>query len=119
MLILSAAPAIGQVPGSAQFASRYQAKYGPIANYAVNSYDSARLVLLAIETAAKAEERSAHARRGAGGAAGGGSFQGVAYARPVTWDAKGDNRAAVIFLNVVEGDRFKEIGQVSREELGN
>ena len=116
VLILSAAPAVGRVPGSTEFAARYQAKYGPIANYAVNSYDSARLVLLAIETAAKAKGvmptrdevlaalRALH-------------FQGIAYARPVTWDAKGDNTAAVIFLNVVEGDRFKEIAEVSREEL--
>ena len=116
VLILSAAPAIGRVPGSAEFAARYQAKYGPIANYAVNSYDSARLVLLAIETAAKvtgamptrgevlAALRALH-------------FQGIAYSRPVTWDAKGDNTAAVIFLNVVEGDHFKEIGEVSKEDL--
>src|SRR5262249_8039786 len=55
VLILSAAPSIGRVPGSAEFAARYQAKYGPIANYAVNSYDAARLVLLAVETAAKAK----------------------------------------------------------------
>ena len=44
VLVLSATPSIGRVPGSAEFAARYQAKYGPIANYAVNSYDSARLV---------------------------------------------------------------------------
>jgi hypothetical protein len=47
----------------------------------------------------------------------GSEFQGIAYARPVTWDAKGDNTAAVILLNVVEGDHFKEIGEVSRDEL--
>src|SRR5215470_465854 len=45
VLVLSAAPALGRVPGSAEFAQRYQARYGPIANYALNSYDSARLVL--------------------------------------------------------------------------
>jgi len=44
-------------------------------------------------------------------------FQGIAYARPVVWDAKGDNTAAVIFLNVVEGDHFKEIAELSREDL--
>ena len=43
--ILSAAPAIGKVPGSAEFAARYTAKYGPINNYAASSYDSARLLL--------------------------------------------------------------------------
>jgi hypothetical protein len=35
-------------------------------------------------------------------------FQGIAYVKPVTWDAKGDNTAAVIMLNVVKGDPFKE-----------
>jgi branched-chain amino acid transport system substrate-binding protein len=116
VLVLSAAPSVGRVPGSAEFAARYQAKYGPIANYAVNSYDSARLMLLAIETAAKTKagmptrDEVVSVLRGL-------QFQGIAYARPVTWDAKGDNTAAVILLNVVEGDRFKEIGEVSREDL--
>ncbi len=65
-------------------------RFGPIANYAVNSYDSARLVLSAIKQAASAKGglptrgdvvaalRSLH-------------YQGIAYARPVEWDAKGDN----------------------------
>src|SRR5262245_14088549 len=116
VLILSAAPSIGRVPGSAEFAARYQAKYGPIANYAVSAYDSARLVLRAIETAAKAKP-GMPTREEVRGALGAIRFQGIAYARPVTWDAKGDNTAAVIFLNVVEGDHFKEIAEVSREDL--
>ncbi len=116
VLILSAAPAVGRVPGSAEFAARYQAKYGPIANYAVNSYDSARLVLLAIETAAR-QKSGVPTRAEVLAALRGVRFQGIAYGRPVTWDAKGDNTAAVIFLNVVEGDHFKEIGEVAREDL--
>lgn len=116
VLILSAAPAVGRVPGSAEFAARYQAKYGPIANYAVNSYDSARLVLLAIETAAKAKG-AMPTRVEVLAALRAVRFQGIAYSRPVTWDAKGDNTAAVIFLNLVEGDHFKEIAEVSREDL--
>ena len=31
--VLSAAPAIGKVPGSAEFAERYEARFGPINNY--------------------------------------------------------------------------------------
>jgi len=116
VLILSAAPAIGRVPGSAEFAARYQARYGPIANYAVNSYDSARLVLLAIETAAR-QKGALPTRAEVLAALRSVRFQGIAYARPVTWDAKGDNTAAVIFLNVVEGDHFKEIGEMTREDL--
>jgi branched-chain amino acid transport system substrate-binding protein len=38
-------------------------------------------------------------------------FQGVAYAKPVQWNAKGDNVGAVIFVNAVEGGRFKQIDQ--------
>src|SRR5438309_5156837 len=52
VIVLSAAPAVGRVPGSGAFAERYTKRFGPIANYAVNSYDSARLVLLAIGPAA-------------------------------------------------------------------
>src|SRR5436309_11594503 len=53
VLVLSAAPAVGKVPGSREFAERYTKRYGPIANYATSSYDSARLVMLAVETAAR------------------------------------------------------------------
>jgi branched-chain amino acid transport system substrate-binding protein len=48
-------PSIGRVPGSAGFAAHDQTRYGPIANYAVNAYDSARLLLITIETAAKSK----------------------------------------------------------------
>ncbi len=110
VIVLSAAPAVGRVPGSAAFAERYTKRFGPIANYAVNSYDSARLVLLAIERAAATKGglplRSLR-------------YQGIAYARPIEWDAKGDNMAAVIFLNIVEGDRFKEVGEITRDGLPN
>jgi len=40
-------------------------------------------------------------------------FQGIAYARPVEWNAKGDNVSAVIFVNVVDGDHFREIDQIA------
>jgi branched-chain amino acid transport system substrate-binding protein len=118
VLVLSAAPAVGRVPGSAAFAERYTKRFGPIANYAVNSYDSARLVLSAITQAASAEgglptrgDVVAALRRL--------HYQGIAYARPVEWDTKGDNVAAVIILNLVEGDRFKEIGEITRSDMPN
>ena len=109
--ILSAAPALGTVPGSAEFAARYTAKYGPINNYAANSYDSARIVIGAIERAAAAKH-AVPARADVVAAMRAGPFQGIAYAKPVAWDAKGDNTAAVIFVNTVEGGRFKEIDQI-------
>jgi hypothetical protein len=39
-------------------------------------------------------------------------FQGVAYATPEAFDAKGDNTAAVIFVNDVDGDRFRDSDQI-------
>ena len=109
--ILSAAPAVGKVPGSAEFADRYKARFGPIQNYAANSYDSARLVMAAIEAAAKAKDATP-TRADVLAALKGLKFQGVAYAAPETFDAKGDNTAAVIFVNDVEGDHFREIDQI-------
>jgi branched-chain amino acid transport system substrate-binding protein len=115
-VVLSAAPALGRVPGSAEFAERYARRYGPIANYAANSYDSARIVLRAIEAAARAKG-GRPTRTEVVAALRSLRHQGVAYARPVEWDAKGDNTAAVIFVNVVEGDRFREVGEITREDV--
>jgi branched-chain amino acid transport system substrate-binding protein len=109
--ILSAAPAIGKVPGSAEFAERYKARFGPINNYAASSYDSARIVLSAIEAAAKAKG-GLPGRADVLAALKGMTFQGVAYAGPETFDAKGDDKAAVIFVNEVDGDRFREIAEI-------
>jgi branched-chain amino acid transport system substrate-binding protein len=112
--ILSAAPAIGEVPGSAEFAARYMAKYGPINNYAASSYDSARIVMAAIEKAAAAK-KAMPSRAEVLAAMRATNFQGIAYARSAQWNSKGDNTAAVIFVNVVEGGRFKEIDQIASE----
>src|SRR5579872_1805960 len=109
--ILSAAPALGKVPGSAEFAAAYTAKYGPINNYAANSYDTARVLLAAIDNAAKAKG-AAPSRAEALAALKAIKFQGIAYANPVEWSDKGDNLSAVIFVNKVSGDKFEEIDQI-------
>jgi branched-chain amino acid transport system substrate-binding protein len=111
--ILSAAPALGKVAGSAEFAAAYQAKYGPINNYAANSYDSARILLAAIETAAKAKG-AVPTRAEVLKALKDIKFQGIAYAKPVEWSEKGDNLKAVIFVNKVDGGRFEEIDQIGQ-----
>ena len=111
MRVLSAAPALGDVPGSAEFAARYTAKYGPINNYAASSYDSARVLMAAIAEASKSS-RGQLSRTDVVAALRALTFQGIAYAKPVQWTEKGDNKSAVIFVNVVEGDRFKQIDQI-------
>jgi branched-chain amino acid transport system substrate-binding protein len=108
--VLSAAPALGSVPGSAEFAAKYTAKYGPIHNYAASSYDCARVLMAAIAEAGKTSEKPSRADVVA--ALRGLSFQGIAYAKPIQWTEKGDNASAVIFVNAVEGNRFKQIDQI-------
>jgi branched-chain amino acid transport system substrate-binding protein len=112
--ILSAAPAIGKVPGSAAFAARYIAKYGPINNYAASSYDSARIVMAAIDAAA-ARNKGLPTRAEVLTAMRATNFQGIAYARPAQWSPKGDNIGAVIFVNTVEDGRFKEVDELTGE----
>ncbi|MGA2290723.1 branched-chain amino acid ABC transporter substrate-binding protein [Bradyrhizobium sp.] len=109
--ILSAAPAIGTVPGSSEFGTRYTAKYGPINNYAASSYDSARILMVAIAEAAKARQ-GIPTRADVVAGLRKLTFQGIAYAKPVQWTENGDNKSAVIFINVVEGDHFKQIDQI-------
>jgi branched-chain amino acid transport system substrate-binding protein len=109
--ILSAAPAIGTVPGSSEFGARYTAKYGPINNYAASSYDSARVLMAAIADAAKARQGTP-SRGDVVEALRKLTFPGIAYAAPVQWTEKGDNKSAVIFVNEVEGDHFKQIDQI-------
>ena len=112
--ILSAAPALGKVPGSSEFAERYKDRFGPINNYAASSYDSARVVMSAIEAAAT-KKGGMPDRADVLAALKDAKFQGVAYAAPEAFDAKGDNIAAVIFVNDVDGDRFREIDQIGGE----
>jgi branched-chain amino acid transport system substrate-binding protein len=109
--ILSAAPALGTVPGSSEFGARYTAKYGPINNYAANSYDSARVLMVAIAEAAR-DKQGIPARADVVAALRKLTFQGIAYAKPVQWTEKGDNKSAVIFINAVEGDHVKQIDQI-------
>jgi branched-chain amino acid transport system substrate-binding protein len=116
VLVLSAAPAIGRVPGSQAFAERYTKRFGPIANYAANSYDAARALLLAIEQAMRGKN-GPPTRAEVLGALRALRFQGIAYARPVEWDAKGDNKGAVIFVNVVDGERFREVAEITSDDI--
>ncbi|HEY5205117.1 MAG TPA: branched-chain amino acid ABC transporter substrate-binding protein [Roseiarcus sp.] len=109
--VLSAAPALGKVPGSADFAERYKARFGPINNYAASSYDTARVVMSAIEAAAM-KKGGMPDRADVLAALKDIKFQGVAYAAPEAFDAKGDNIAAVIFVNDVDEGRFREIDQI-------
>jgi branched-chain amino acid transport system substrate-binding protein len=117
VLVLAASAAVGRVPGSGEFAERYTRRHGPIINYALNSYDAARVLLLAIDRAATAKG-AVPGRAEVVAAMRAVPFQGVAYSRLLAWDTKGDNRASVTVLNLVEHHRFREIAELGFEPAG-
>jgi len=110
--VLSAAPLARPGRGIRRLrGARYTKAYGPINNYAANSYDAARIVIAAIERAAAAKQAVPN-RAEVLAAMRQGKFQGIAYADPVGVEREGDSTAAVVFVNVVEGDHFKEVDEI-------
>ena len=90
----------------------YKDRFGPI-NTTLRAPTTARVVMNAIEAAAT--KKGMPDRADVLAALKDIKFQGVAYAAPEAFDAKGDNIAAVIFVNDVDGDRFREIDQIGGE----
>jgi branched-chain amino acid transport system substrate-binding protein len=108
VLVLSACPELGTVSGSAEFASRFQARFGPIRNYAVNSYDAAALVIERLRLA-EHDRRGLVERRSAVQSIRQAARRGIAYNDPVRWDDKGDNVATVTALHVVKDGTFRQV----------
>jgi branched-chain amino acid transport system substrate-binding protein len=115
ILVLSATPELGRVPGSLAFAERYSNHYGRIGNYAVNSYDATNLLLAAICDAASANG-DAPEREAIASALRGCSSQGIAYPSPVRWSAEGDNTSAITALYTADSARFSEVAQIRRTD---
>lgn len=107
VLVLSACPQPGVVPGAREMVARYERRFGPVLNYAVNAYDAAALTLAALRDAAASREAVLEALRRT-------EWRGVAYPGPVRWDGKGDNLAAVTALHVVRGGRFAQVAMVPK-----
>ncbi len=105
VLVLSACPELGTVPGSQEFAKRYARRFGAIKNYAVNSYDAAGLLIGSIRSAAPnglSRESVLSALRNC-------MHCGIAYPDAVRWDPNGDNLAALTALHVVSDGGYHQI----------
>jgi branched-chain amino acid transport system substrate-binding protein len=111
VLVLSACPEVGTVSGSPEFSARYERQFGPIRNYAVNSFDATMMLLSALRTVA-ASTSACPNRRQILEAMRQAEYQGIAYSEPVRWDAKGDNSSAVTALHIVKGRKFRQVALV-------
>ena len=111
VLVLSACPQLGDVPGSLEFAARYELRFGPIKNYAVNSFDAAMTLIDAVRSASN---DGSPTRDKVASALWRTHRRGIAYERPIQWTANGDNLAAVTALHRIEGGRYRQISLVDR-----
>ncbi|MDW6021682.1 branched-chain amino acid ABC transporter substrate-binding protein [Mesorhizobium sp. BAC0120] len=118
VLVLSACPEIGSVQGTREFAARYERRFGPVCNYAVNAYDSAMTLIAAIRDAATAggsppdRLRILNELRTA-------KRQGIAYPEPISWDQYGDNVASVTALHTVSDGQFRQVALIPGERIGS
>ncbi|MHA4811539.1 branched-chain amino acid ABC transporter substrate-binding protein [Flavitalea flava] len=113
VLVLSASSAIGDVEGSLDFAKKYEARYGPIINYALNAYDAASVLIKAMEQTPVSAGRLP-GRREIIETLKQISFRGIANPNPLVWDHNGDNTNAITRLNIVKGGKFVEDACINR-----
>jgi branched-chain amino acid transport system substrate-binding protein len=113
VLVLSATPQVGRVPGSETFADRYAQRHGPIGNYAVNSYDSTKALLTAIGQAAAAKGGMPD-RDDVFSALRLVDYRGIAYPEKLRWSGSNDNTAAVTALHSVKNGAFRQVAQISQ-----
>jgi branched-chain amino acid transport system substrate-binding protein len=114
VLVLSACPEAGYVEGSQAFCERYAERFGPVGNYAVNSYDAARTLIAALALATSSSDAGLPERGAVVRALRSVKRQGIAYPQPVQWDKHGDNTAAVTALHVVQDGRFVQVAVVPK-----
>jgi len=113
VLVLAATLAVGRMQGSVDFASRYAARHGPIGNYALNAYDSTRVLIGAITDARRTAGGRLPDRAGVIDAIHRSTYHGLAYRDPVRWDHKGDNLASLTALNIVRAGHFEQIAEIA------
>jgi len=109
VVVLSASAAVGDIEGSEAFAEAYRRAYGDIINYALNSYDCARLLLRAIGDVVGPNPSAAPDRQAVGAALRRVRVRGLANDRVTDWDANGDNRNAITRLYTAHRDGFAAI----------
>jgi branched-chain amino acid transport system substrate-binding protein len=112
VLVLAATLGVGCMNGSADFASRYTARYGPIRNYALNAYDATNVLLDALNTATR-EHGRLPTRAAVIDAIAHSHYQGLSYRDPVRWDHHGDNLSSLTALNIIHNGQFTEIAEIA------
>jgi branched-chain amino acid transport system substrate-binding protein len=99
-------PDVKKIPAAQDFLKEFEAKYGTLSSYGPLAYESANILLTAIQKVGKMDRAAvAAAVRATNG------YQGI-LGFPVTFDDKGDVKGAQVYIYQVKGDHFEQLGVV-------
>lgn len=96
------------VPAAKEFIKKYEAKFGTIGPYSLNAYDAANIIFAAVKKAGKFD-RAAIAEEVAKTK----DYKGISSGRPITFDKKGDNVNAAVYVYKVAGGKFSLVREIT------
>ncbi len=100
-------PDINKIPAAANFLKEFDAKYGTLSSYGPLAYESANILLTAIQKVGKMDRAAiAAAVRSTT------NYNGI-LGFPITFDDKGDVKGAQVYIYQVKGDHFEQLGAVT------
>ncbi len=96
------------VPAAKDFIKKYEAKYGTIGPYSLNAYDGVNIIFAAIKRAGKFDRPAIEAE-----VAKTKNYKGISSGRPITFNEKGDNVNAAIYVYKVQDGKFNLIKEIT------
>jgi branched-chain amino acid transport system substrate-binding protein len=96
------------VPAAKEYIKKYEAKHGTIGPYSLNAYDGANIIFAAIKRAGKFDRGAIMAE-----VAKTKDYKGISSGRPITFDAKGDNVNAAVYVYKVVGGKFSLLSEIT------
>jgi len=100
-------PDVNKIPAAANFIKEFDAKYGTLSSYGPLAYESANILLTAIQKVGKMDRAAIAAEVRATN-----NYNGI-LGFPITFDDKGDVQGAKVYIYQVKGDHFEQLGAVS------
>jgi len=96
------------VPAAKEYIKKYEAKHGTIGPYSLNAYDGASIIFAAIKRAGKLDRAAIAAE-----VAKTKDYKGISSGRPVTFDKKGDNVNAAVYVYKVADGKFTLLSEIT------
>lgn len=96
------------VPAAKEFIKKYEAKHGTIGPYSLNAYDGVNIIFAAIKRAGKFDRAAVAAE-----VAKTKNYKGISSGRAITFNEKGDNVNAAIYVYKVQDNKFSLVKEIT------